>query len=156
MISDSRRLSDLAVTDFYPMKNTRKVLDRLERKRILSVSDLTDRFFEEELHNASRKCFAIQKLFLLLQCSSIPQELKNFSETFRRTVNSTLGEHKKLNVLAFLENARAETSTEEKHLASLEVFQKILLQRRMILKLSWCSFGVQAAKGLVICLLNRV
>lgn len=54
--SDFRRLNDLTITDSYPMENVRNTLDWLASKKVLSVFDLKDGFYQVELDPSSKAC----------------------------------------------------------------------------------------------------
>lgn len=125
--SDFRRLQELAVTDLYPVKHMRHILDWPGSSRIFSVFDWKNGFCQVELHPASRECTAVRTVPDLLQYTRLPQGLKNYLGTFQRIVSSILGERKGMDVSDFLDDASTGTFTEKEHLASVTTILEISL-----------------------------
>ena len=113
--SDFRRLNDLTITDSYPMENVRNTLDWLATKRVFSVFDVKDGFYQVELHPDSKQCTAIRTVLGLFQFTRLPQGLKNSPGTFQRIINIILGSRKGKDVLAFMDDTSIGTETEDGH-----------------------------------------
>ena len=144
--SDFRRLNSLTVSESYPMANVRDTLDWLASKRIFSVFDLKDGVYQVDLHPDSRACPAIRTVLGLLHYTRLPQGLKNSPGTFQRIINFILGDRKRKDVLAFMNDTSVGTATDDEHLASLVSILDILLAAGVRLKLSKCAFGVRSTE----------
>ena len=144
--SDFRRLKDLTITDSYPMENVRDTLDWLATKKVFSVFDLKERFYQVKLHLDSNASTAIRTLLGLLQFRRLPQGLKNSPGTFQIIVNRILGVRKGKDVLAFMDDMSVGTSNEEEHLESLSTVLDLLFGAGVRLKLSKCILGVRPAE----------
>lgn len=144
--SDFRRLNDLTVTDSYRMENVRDTLNWLATKRVFSVFDLKDGFYQVELHPDSKACTAIRTVLGLLQFTRLPQGLKNAPGTFQRIINMILGDRKGRDVLAFMDDTSIGTANEDEHLESLATVLDLLFEAGVRLKLSKCKFGFREAE----------
>lgn len=82
MTSEFRRTKNLIVADFYSTEIVKDILDWLRSKRIFSVFDLDDGFFQVERLLALKDYRATYTVLGLLQCKGIPKCLKISSKTF--------------------------------------------------------------------------
>lgn len=144
--SDFRALNDATATDSHPMEDMRSVLDWLGNKKVLSTFDLKDAFYQVEIEESSKPLTAIRTVIGLLQCTRLPQGMKNSSVTLQRIINTVLGDRKGQDVLAFMDDTSVGTETEEQYLLSLSSLLDTLLHAEVRLTLSKCKFGVRSAE----------
>lgn len=144
--SDFRRLNDLTITDSYPMENVRDTLDWLATKRVFSIFDLKDGFYQVELDPCSKECTAIRTVLGLLQFTRLPKGLKNSPRTFQRILIMILGSRKGKDVLAFMDDTSIGMATEDDHLESLAFVLDLRYENGVRLELSKCEFEVRRAE----------
>lgn len=79
-----RALSNVTITDAYPMEDVNNVLDWLSSKKMFSMFDLKDGFYKFKLGEEPRPLTAMKTVLELLQYTNLPQDLKNSPSTFQR------------------------------------------------------------------------
>ena len=143
--SDFRLLNSLTITDVYPMEDMRATIDWLASKKIYSVFDLKDGFYQVWLDYESRQLTAIRTCMGLYQFKRLPQGLKNSPATFQRIVNNILGDLKGQNVWCYVDDASVGSMTPEEHLKDLSIVLSRLNKAGAKLKFSKCTWGANEA-----------
>ena len=143
--SDFRLLNSLTVTDVYPMEDMKATIDWLSAKKVYSVFDLKDGFYQVDLCEESRPLTAIRTCIGLFQYRRLPQGLKNSPATFQRIVNNILGDLKGQNVWCYMDDASVGSMSPEQHLEDLKIVLKRLREAGAKLKFSKCVWGTDEA-----------
>ena len=143
--SDFRRLNELTESDVYPMEDMKATIDWLSSKKIYSVFDLKDGFFQVELAVESRPLTAVRTVLGLFQYTRLPMGLKNSPATFQRVVNEVLGDLKGQNVWCYMDDASVGSMNTEDHLKDLETVLTRFEDAGVKLKFSKCEFGTREA-----------
>lgn len=114
--SDFRELNALTVTKMYPMEDVRATLDWMGTKKVFSIFDLKDGFFQNELEEESREITAIRTIVGLLRYVRVLQGMKSSPAAFQRVFNFTLGSRKRIGILPFMDDVRLGMATVVEHL----------------------------------------
>lgn len=70
--TDFRWLKSMTQTDSYPMEDIRETLDRVAGKRVFSLFDLKDGFFQVPLAKDSKLLTAVRTVMGLFQYCRLP------------------------------------------------------------------------------------
>ena len=143
-----RRLNSVTTADAYPMEDMSAAIEWLAQRRIFTMVDLKQGFFQIDLAVESRPLTAVRTVLGLLQYTRLPQGLKNSPAVCQRAVNHILGDLKGQQVLAYRDDILAGSMGEEEHVQLVRLLLDRILDAGARLQLKKCRFGVREVDAL--------
>lgn len=150
--SDFRRLNSMTVGDAYPTEDAKQLVAWLATKRIFSVMDVRDGFWNCQMDEASRHLTAVRTVLGLIQYRMMPMGLKNSSAHFQRLINNVYAEIRwsgseadkdatQAKLAAYQDDVSVGSDTPADHIDDLRVTLELTLRANLRFKLAKCLFG---------------
>lgn len=137
---DFRGINDQKISDRCPAEDPNKHIQWLAAKKIFSLLDLKDRYYQVSLAEESRHWTAVATCIGLFQYTRMAQGLTNSGATFQRIVNVILGDIKRESAEAYMCDISVGTDNEQDHIAQVDKLLRRLIAADMRLKWSKCAF----------------
>ena len=141
--SDFRALNATTIPDAYPIESVQETLDWASQRKIFSLFDFKDEFFQVVLAPDSRPLTSVRTVLGLFQYTRLAMGYIYSPAVFQRLVNNIIGDVKGRNVWIFMDDGVVGTMDEEGHIKSVDEVLSRLEDQGMKLKIIKCQFGTR-------------
>lgn len=140
---DYRQLNELTVKHKYPMPIVDELLDELAGAGWFTKLDLRSGYHQIRMAEGEQQKTAFQTHQGLYEFTVMPFGLTNAPATFQSLMNDVFAEQLRKSVLVFVDDILIYSRTLAEHLSHLRTVFNLLIQNKLLVKRSKCSFARQ-------------
>jgi hypothetical protein len=138
---DYRKLNSITVKNKFPLPIIDEFLDEMARVKYFSTIDLASRFHQIRMIPEDEAKTTFETHHGHFQFHVMPFGLINAPATFQCLMNAIFAAHMRRFVLIFIDDILVFSKSMEDHIAHLKIVFQTLLEHKLFIKFSKCTFA---------------